>query len=115
MLFEKLLSVSQRLVNESFHKHQIKFYFRLNTGSKNGYTGSIFNQADSNSKPGMVFKNNMDNSSFNLANVSIFNTVKLPNQAYFGRNGEILENNVSCEVTTAMKGPDIVRSLSLGR
>ena len=46
----------------------------------------------------MVNKTNMDDSSFNFSKDSIFRTIKQANQAYFGRKGELLRYNATCEV-----------------
>jgi hypothetical protein len=62
----------------------ILFLLRLNTGSRTSAFGSIFGQAKLNTVHGSILQNNMDDSSFNAWDDSIFKTTTLPKQAFGG-------------------------------
>ena len=71
-------------------------FYRLNTAHITGAMGSLFSHADSKTIYGMVFRNNMDNSSFNTADESIMKTIQSRNQAYMGRFDIV--NSYLCQV-----------------
>jgi hypothetical protein len=72
----------------------------LNTGIKSGYFGSIFSQANTYTAYGSVFQNNMDNSSFNDWDESLFKTITLPRQAFAGFQESVAANSKAvCKVS----------------
>ena len=73
---------------------------RLNTGSRSGYFGTIFSQADPNTVYGSIFKNNMDDSSFNDVDHSLMKTINLPKQAFGGFQEHVSANSeTACKVS----------------
>ena len=78
----------------------IFFCPRLNTGSRSSYFGSIFSQANTDTAYGSVFQNNMDNSSFNDWDESLFKTITLPRQAFGGfQEGVSANSETNCKVS----------------
>ena len=73
------------------------FSFRLNTGKRNGATASFFTQAKPGTKYETIYQTKMDQSSFNLVEVSLNKTITESNQAYFGRLDEMSAHH-ECEV-----------------
>ena len=67
-------------------------FCRLNTGAMSGSYGSLFLHARPNTTYEAIYRNNMDNSSFDDLNEfkSISKTIHIPNQAYFGTLANVL-------------------------
>ena len=74
---------------------------RLNTGSRSGYFGTIFSQADPNTVYGSIFRNNMDDSSFFIDwDESLIKTITQPTQAFAGSQDDVSANfKTACKVS----------------
>ena len=86
-------------VVKPFHDWEslIKSGYKLYVGSRaTGATASMFTNADPNTVFGRVYKNNMDNSSFDSKDMSIMNTIKHPNAAYITHRMDVTFS--SCKV-----------------
>ena len=68
------------------------FWLRLNTGTRSSYFGTIFTQANPNTVYGSIFRNNMDDSSFNDWDESLIKTITLPTQAFAGYQYHVTSN-----------------------
>ena len=77
----------------------IRFCSRLNTGP--GSAGAIFSQANPSTVHESVFKNNMDDSSFNNWTESLIRTITQPERLALTANmGEISANSeAACKVS----------------
>ena len=72
---------------------------RLNTGDRSGFYGAMFTHANPNTVYGSIFRNNMDNSSFNNFDDSLIKVITLPRQAFVGPQEIVTENSeTACKV-----------------
>ena len=73
---------------------------RLNTYTRSGSFAHIFDQANPNTVYGSIFKNNMDDSSFNDVDHSLMKTINLPKQAFGGFQEHVSANSeTACKVS----------------
>ena len=99
-------------VVKPFHDWEslIKSGYKLYVGSgPTGATASIFINAEQNTVYGRVYKNNMDNSSFESKELSIMNTIKHPKAAIISH---LIDNTSPCRVINSPL--DSFYSLHLG-
>ena len=76
------------------------FLLRLNTYTRSGSFAHIFDQANPNTVYGSIFKNNMDDSSFNDVDDSLMKTINLPKQAFGGFQEHVSANSeTACKVS----------------
>ena len=70
----------------------------MNTGP--GSAGAIFSHANPNTVHESVFKNNMDDSSFNNWDDSLIKTITVPRQAFGGYQVDVSANSeTACKVS----------------
>ena len=73
---------------------------RLNTGSRSGSFGTIFNQANPNTVYESIFEENMDNSSFQTLKGMFKKTITLPRQAMLYFQDEVAAfSEKACKVS----------------
>ena len=71
----------------------------MNTGDRSGFYGAMFTHANPNTIYGSIFRNNMDNSSFNNFDNSLIKVITLPRQAFVGPQEIVTENSeTACKV-----------------
>ena len=76
------------------------FLPRLNTLGRSDSFASIFTQANPNTVYGSIFRNNMDNSSFNSNDVSFIKAITLPRQAFGGYQEHVSRSHeTACKVS----------------
>ena len=97
LAYNSLLTI---FINQIQNWVHIEFFGpRLNTGYRSGFSGAMFTQANPNTVYGSIFRNNMDNSSFNNFDDSLIKVITLPRQAFGGPHELVTANNeTACKV-----------------
>ena len=98
LAYNSLLTI---FINQIQNWVHIEFFGpRLNTGYRSGFSGAMFTQANPNTVYGSIFRNNMDNSSFNNWTDSLIRTINQPKRLALTANLGVISSNskAACKV-----------------